>query len=109
MDLPVDRHLKLKGENKFKIIIIIIVALLTAPLRTDRPSGASKGISVVVFRKLAMDQVALGRVYLAALRLSLSLAFHQCSTLIFNYVMVFPEGQTVQMHVLSRKGQCFTE
>ena len=42
--------------------------------------------------RFAVDEVALGQIFLPVLRFPLSVSFHRCSVLIF--MLLLPEGQT---------------
>ena len=63
---------------------------LAGDLSPPRPELNPRPIHV----RLAGDKVALGQVFLRVFRFLLLLSFHQCSTLIFTYTLLLPEGQT---------------
>ena len=61
--------------------------------------------SVTVHVWFMVDEVPVGQVFLPVLQFPLSVSFHQCFTLIFIYMLLFPEGQTSETWERSKK-QC---
>ena len=64
---------------------------------TDRPAFDSRYVHAVN----VVNKVALTRVFVRVLRLSLSILFHQRSKLIFIYMLFLPGGQTSEAWSLS--------
>jgi hypothetical protein len=54
-----------------------------------------------------IDKLTLCQVFLSAFLFPLSVPFHQCSTLIFIYMLLLPEEQVGQAWELSKKQRCF--
>jgi hypothetical protein len=57
--------------------------------------------------RFVVGKVALGRGFLAVLRVYLSLSFHRCFLLIFIVMSLLPEGQTCEAWVPFKKQRCF--
>jgi hypothetical protein len=64
------------------------------------------GHSIIGF---VVDKGAVGQVFLPVLLFPLSVSFHQRSTLIFNYMLLLPEGQTDAAWEPSNKTMLFRE
>ena len=64
------------------------------------------GHSIIGF---VVDKVALGQGFLPVLLFPQSVSFYQCSTLIFNYVLLLPEEQTGEAWEPSNKTMLFRE
>ena len=60
-----------------------------------------------VHMRYFMDKLTLWQGFLPAILFPLPVPFHQCSTLIFIYMLLLPEGQKCQAWELSKKQLCF--